>query len=440
MPNPPLLVVVAVVCCLLPQLLAQQPPPKRGQRLIEITRAGPGEIVGGMAANQNGAAPTRGGALFVPVVRVARVPGVDRLHDRQQSDLELWRSDDGGLSWRKANSTSTGNDSNGVVVPDGEQLSVVWNAAGNVGFSSVYWQRYDPRTDQWVGAPVQLAAGKARDDQYSVSDLVCTPSGALVALIGNNADVRPPEWRCSWSTGMRWLAAGAEATKWSPLQQVNVASYGCMASAMGRGELIDITYRTNPNEAVHGLRTFDATKGAFVQEVDENVGPDPGPENYIANTGVLCVDGTGGRSLLHLLGEHQPGKGRLVVSWSRPGEPIRTTTIADDPVLQAGNENPQHFALARGPGNQVFAYFGKQSEDFANLWQCVVEEGRPLGAAKVVVRGEARSFATISGMRGSEVFSGLHVVTTSRSDKVPGGSVSVFGTWPARSVFAKAAK
>lgn len=440
MPNPPLLVVVAFACCLRPPLVAQEPPPKRGQRLVEITRAAAGEHVGGMAATQNGAAPTRGGALFVPIVRSVRVPGVDRLHDSMRSDLELWRSDDGGLSWRKAASTPTDNDSNGVIVPDGELLSVLWCAVGSATFGSVFWQRYDPRTDGWIGAPVLLAAGAGDDDQFAPSDLVRTPAGALVAVFGNHATARAPAWNCSWSTGMRWLAAGAEPTAWSEMVQVNVFSYGCAASAIGRGDLVDISYRTNPNQAIHGLRTVDATKGTFLQVRDENVGPEPGPEQFVANIGVLCVDGTGGRSLLHLLGDHQPGKGRLAVSWSRPGEPIRTTTIADDPVLHAGNENPQHFTLARGPGNQVFAYFSKQSEDFANLWQCVVEEGRPMGEAKVVARGEAKSFVTISGMRVSEVFSGLHVVATSRSDKVPGGSVSVFGTWPARSVFAKAAK
>ena len=439
MPLSPCSLPLSLAVSLLP-LVAQEPPPKRGQRLVEITRAAARESVGGMAPTQNGAAPTRNGALFVPIVRVTNVAGVDRLHDSRRSDLELWRSDDGGSSWRKTASTSTDNDSNGVVVPDGEHLSVLWSAVGSATFGSVFWQRYDPRTDRWLGEPVLLAAGVSDDDQCAPSDLVRTPAGALVAVFGNRSTVRAPAWNCSWSTGMRLLAAGAAPTAWSEMVQVNVASYGCAASAMGRGELVDITYRTCPNEAIHGLRTVDATKGTFVQDRDENVGPEPGPEQFVANIGVLCVDGTGGRSLLHLLGSHGAGKGRLAVSWSRPGEPLRTTTIAEDPVLHAGNENPQHFTLARGPGNQVFAYFSKQSEDFANLWQCVVEEGRPMGEAKVVARGDAKAFVTISGMRSSEVFSGLHVVTTARTEKAPGGVVSVFGSWPARSVFAKAAK
>lgn len=440
MPPSPCSLPLSLAASLLPLVAAQEPPPKRGQRLVEITRAAAGEYVGGMASTQNGAAPTRSGALFVPIVRAADVAGVDRLHDRRRSDLELWRSDDGGLSWRKAASTPTDNDCNGVVVPDGELLSVLWCATGATTFGSVFWQRYDPRTDGWIGAPVLLAAGASNDDQFAPSDLVRTPAGALVAVFGNRATARAPAWNCSWSTGMRWLAAGAEPGAWAEMVQVNVFSYGCAASAMGRGELVDISYRTNPNQAIHGLRTFDASKGTFVQESDQNVGPEPGPEQFVANIGVLCVDGTGGRSLLHLLGDHEPGKGRLAVSWSRPGEPLRTTTIAEDPVLKAGNENPQHFTLARGPGNQVFAYFSKQGEDFANLWQCVVEEGRPMGEAKVVARGAAKAFAIVSGMRCSEVFSGLHVVTTARAEPTSGGVVSVFGSWPARSVFAKAAK
>lgn len=418
------------VAALLPLLAAQAPQPRQsGQRLVEITRAGPDEVVSGMGATQNGAAPTRGGALFVPVTRVTT------RGEGQGSDIELWRSDDGGRTWRKAASTPTQGDCNGVVAPDGERLAVLWSAQGASDFNSVYWQRYDPTQETWIGEPVTLAAGTSRQDQYSASDLVRTPGGAIVAVFGNHAAPRAPAWKCAWSTGMRWLAAGAAPDAWSDMVQVNAAHYGCAASAMGRGELVDITYRTNPDGAMHGLRTVDARSGRFVQEADENAGPEAGPGRHIANIGVLCIDATGGRSLLHLLGDDTPGKGRLAVSWCRPGEPVRTAEIAEDPILHAGNENPQHFTLARGPGNQVFAYFGKQSEDFSNLWQCVVEEGVPLGPAKVVARGDVNAFVTVSGMRCSEAFSGLHVVTTSRSDRTPGGAVSVFGSWPARSVF-----
>lgn len=427
-----------MLCCALATAAtgAQTPPPLRGQRLIEVTRAAATEYVSCMAATQNGAAPARNGALFVPVVRSTFQGPIDGARgELVDAELELWRSDDGGLTWRRANVAPTKREGNAALVPDGELLSCLWSAANDQPFGSVFWQRYDPRTDQWIGSPVTIAAGTSTSEQCGVSDLARTDSGALVAVVGNNAEAKAPVWNCPWSTGMRWLAAGK--TEWAPLVQVNVNNYGCCANAMVRGELVDICYRTNPGAQVHGLRTVDARTGQFVQASDENAANAPAADAYVANVGVLCRDATGGRSLLHLLGDHGPGKGRLAVSWARPGEPVRTTVVAEDPPLAAGNENPQHFTLARGPGNQVFVYFSKQSEEFAKLWQCVVEEGLPVGDAKLVASGEANAFLAVTGMRCSDVFSGLHIVTLGRGGKLGGGVVSVFGTWPARSVWQK---
>jgi hypothetical protein len=407
------------------------PPPARGQRLIEVTRAAEGEAISCMRATQNGAVPTRDGALFVAVARSRPKPdSIERA-----VTVELWRSDDGGLAWRRAAQVSTPGAGDLTMVPDGELLSCLWTAGDGQPFSSVFWQRYDPRTDQWVGEPVAIERGSSRDDYYCASDLVRTAGGALVAVIGNGGAVRAPAWNCSWSSGMRWLPAGA--TEWAPLVQVNAANYGCCANAIARGDLVDITYRTCPHEAIHGLRSVDARTGKLVQENDVNAANDPVEDRFIANVGVLCVDGTGGRSLLHLIGAKSPGRGRLAVSWSMPDGPVRTTEIAADAPLQAGNENPMHYTLARGPGNQVFAYFAKVSEEFSTLWQCVVEEGLPVGEARRVVVGKPNAFLQLSGMRASDAFCGLHVVTLGRAEGQGGGVVSVFGSWPARAVWAR---
>ena len=433
-----LLALVALVVGSGTLLPAQSPAPARGQRLVEVTRAAQGESVSCMRATQSGAVPTRDGALFVAVTRAkSSGPAPDGGLAMMVSAIELWRSDDGGFAWRRATVVPTPDGGDATLVADGELLSCLWSAGAGEPFSSVFWQRYDPRTDRWLGEPVAIQRGSSRSDYYCASDLVRTPSGALVAVLGNGGDARAPAWNCSWSSGMRWLPAGG--SEWQPLQQVNVSSYGCCASAIARGELVDITYRTCPNEAIHGLRSLDARTGKFVQDSDVNAANDPVEDRFIANVGVMCVDGTGGRSVLHLIGAKSPGRGRLAVSWSRPDGPVRTTEIADDAPLQAGNENPMHYTLARGPGNQVYAYFAKVSEEFSSLWQCVVEEGVPVGAAKCVVQGKPNMFVQVSGMRASDAFCGLHVVTVGRGEGQGGGVVSVFGSWPSRTVWAKGA-
>lgn len=410
-------------------------PPLRGQRLVTVTTAAANEYVG-CGAVHNGLSPARDGSLFVLVTRTV-FAGADRT-GAATSDLELWRSTDGGGSWARAASTSTRGDSDGALVATDDGMAVTWTATDGESWSSVWFQRFDVASGKWVGGPERLARGRGEEDQYFCSDIGCTASGALVVALGSHRSP-PAPWTCGWSTGMRWLASGAAS--WSDLVQVNGEYYGVMGNLIVRGDQVDFTYRTNPgwSDAVHGVRAFDAKTGAFVAAT-ETVPIAAAENSSIANTGILVADDAGGRTLLHVLAGEQPGHGRLAVSFARPGEAWKTVDVADDPPLAAGNLNPTHFTLARGPGNQVFAYFAKLVESYANLWQCTIEDGALASPPKVVARGEAGSFLTVDGMRASGCFSGLHVATTSRTAQQPGGVVSVFGSWPARTVWARAAK
>jgi hypothetical protein len=373
---------------------------------------------------QHGAVPARNGALFVLV---------GRMKIKEPCDLELWRSDDGGETWRCAASTSTEDDVDGTLVVDGDGIACAWTANDNRDWSAVYWQRYDVQQDRWIGEPTPLIK---EDNHYTCYDMARTNSGAIVVAIGSHRSPPKPTWRTGWSTGMRWLRPGDE--QWQPLVQVNVAIYAVCTNLISRGDLVDFTYRTNPRAAVHGVRTFDCAKGVFAQDAEERAMVEPAKGAHVTNMGVLCADDTGGRTLLHVLGDGKPGAGRLVVSFGRPGDEWKTVDLADDPPLCAGNENPAHFALARGPGDQVFAYFSKQSEDFSQLWQCVIESGVPATEPRVVASGVAGEFATLCGMRDSSCHSGLHVVIRGATPEHPGGVVSVYGTWPARTVWTAA--
>ena len=353
------------------------------------------------------------------------------------SDLELWRSDDRGAVWQRAASVPTLGDSDGALVPDGENLACAWSANAGGKWTNVYAQRFDVEKNEWIGAPEQLTKASGDEDQYFTPDLARTANGALVVSIGSHRSPPNPPWSGGWSTGMRVQAArGAE---WSPLRQVNGDSYGVAGNLLARGDCVDFTYRHNPgwSTAVHGLRTFDAAKRELLDAGAPITTAEPGENAHIANLGIFCSDGSGGRTLLHLLGNHSPGQGRLAVTFARGDQPFRTVDLVEDPPLHAGNENPTHYTLARGPGNQVWAYFGKASEQFANLWQCMLEDGVAVSAPRVVVKGEPQQFALLSGMRTDGVFCGLHVVVTARLPKNRGGVVSVFGSWPSRTIWAR---
>ena len=411
--------------------------PPRGQQLVTVTSAAANEYVGCSTSGQNGLTPARDGSLFVLVVRTV-FAGADR-NGPAVGDLELWRSTDGGAGWSRVAAAPTRGDADGALVATDDGLAVAWNSSNGEAWSSVWFQRFDVGAAKWIGEPECLARGRGEEDQYFCSDIGRTTSGALVVAIGSHRSP-PTPWTCGWSTGMRWLPNGA--TAWSELVQVNVGSYGVMGSLIARGDEVDFTYRTNPDwgTAVNGVRTFATKSGSFTAAKEEVAMRAPEAGALIANTGMLVVDDIGGRTLLHVLAAEEPGRGRLAASFSRGGGSWQTNDVADDPPLCAGNLNPTHFTLARGPGSQVFAYFAKQSESFANLWQCTLEDGAVATPPKIVARGEANAFVTMTGMRASGCFSGLHVATTSRTQKQPGGVVSVFGSWPAKTVWTRAAK
>lgn len=422
------------------QLTAQQPipaprqaAPGRGPALVTLTTAAPNEAVGTSTPWQHGLIPTRDGSLFALVVRT-RWRDAARTGE-PSSDLELWRSRDRGLSWQHATSAPTRNDADGTLVPDGDGLALAWTARNGKAWCSVFAQRYDPQQNAWLGAPAVLAAGTCERDQYFASDVERTSQGALVVAIGSHGSPPAPAWNCGWSTGLSWLLPGAAT--WTPVAQTNVNSYGCCGTLAARGNFVDVTYRTCPDEAIHGLRTLDLTTGQYVQATEDCAMTAPREGAFITNVGILAVDGTGARSILHLLGDHTPGKGRLAVSYGKVGEDWVTTDLADDPPLHAGNENPQHFALARGPANQLHAYWSKASEQFASLWTCALEDGKAVGAPRVVAKGTPNSFLALSGNRTPQAFSSAHVVTRGAPAEHPNGIVSVYGTWPAPTAWAR---
>ncbi len=420
----------SMLFALAPGLVAQAPV--RGQQLVTVTTALADENVTAARCFQNGSAAVPGGELFVLVVRAKKVAG--ERGESWTSALELWRSKDGSHGWQCATVMPVHGASDGAIVVDGDQLAVLCSATGDDAFGDAWFQRFDPASNQWVGEPVSLMDGGGGEDQYFCYDLARTPGGRLVAAIGSHRSPRQPGWTSGWSTGVRCLDVGGK--QWSSLQQVNVGYTGVAASLAARAETVEFVYRTIHEDAMLGLHSFDAARGAFVEPSDlvitapEHVGKN-------ANVGVVCLDGRGGRTVLHVSADDMPGNGTLAVSFARPDGPVTTTTITADPPLLAGNENPGHFSLARGPGEQVFVYFSKVSEEHARLWQVVVEQGKPVVAPKVVVAGVAGQFQGVSGMRDTAVFSGLHLVTSGHPATQPNGVVAVFGTWPARTFAAR---
>jgi hypothetical protein len=274
-----------------------------------------------------------------------------------------------------------------------------------------------------------VAKGASEEDQYFANDLDRTADGTLVAAIGSHRNPPQPIWNCGWSTALAVLRPQEQA--WSPLQQVNVGSYGVGGGIHARGNVVHLCYRTCPDEAIIGLRSYDVAKRSFVQAKDEQVSLSLEQPFGIANTCVPMIDALGGRYVLYVVGDHAPGKGRLSIGYAEDASTAwRTLEVASDAALIRGNESYATFTLARGPGNQVLAFYSKTSERSAALYQRVLDHGELIGEERQVASGGAGAFLAVTGIRQPELRTGILVVGLSRNEQDP-GTVSVLGNLPA---------
>lgn len=393
---------------------------------VVVTTAGENEFVGSMPSYQKAIAQGLDGNWWLAIARSTKPadgsPGV--------ATAELWRSPD-GMRWEKG-AVLPGTNSGSVAIvadPTAPRLHALWAAASKEGFGEPWYQAYDLATSKWEGEPVRLAEATAAEDQYFPIDLERAQDGTLVAAFGSHRAPKGKAWNCGWSMAVR--ARRANEAKWSDTLQANVASYGIGGGLWSLGTRVEGSYRTCPFDAIVGMRTFDTKTLAFVQAEDQNVsGPLEGSLG-IANSSVNCVDTLGGRYVLHVVGDLGPGQGRLRLAYAAPeSEAFTCFDLVEDPPLVRGNESYGHFALARGPGNQVLAFYGRAEESFARLHQRVLDAGETIGAAKVVAEGKERAFASLSGNEQATLRPGVQLVATRAGEGFGGGSVVVYGVLP----------
>lgn len=412
---------------LLPPLLATALA-AQNRRFTEVVvlQAGADELVGSMPSYQKPIAQGLDGNWWLALVRSKKLADGALAPAR----AELWRSAD-GMQWQKGiDLPRTGSGSVSIVAdPNTPVLHVLWSSATDKGWGEPWYQAYDLDAAKWVGAAARLAEASADDDQYFPIDLELASDGTLVAAFGSHRSPRGKAWNCGWSMAVR--AKPAKGDAWTDTMQMNVASYGIGGGLWSVGTRVEASYRTCPFDAVIGMRTFDTAKLAFVQTEDQNVSGALENNLGIANSSVNCVDALGARYVLHVVGDRTAGQGRLRLAYSAPESEAWTAfDLVEDPPLVRGNESYSHFALARGPGNQVLAFYGRAEESFAKLHLRVLDGGEAIGEAKVVAEGKERAFASITGNEQAVLRPGVQLVATRSGEAFGGGAIAVYGVLP----------
>ena len=409
--------------------VAQERASTRQFREVVVEKAKPGELVCSTPQWSKAVARGRDGAWWLMLGRhnAADEVGVREVRWR----VELWRSPD-GMVWERRAIVPLDNASCGSIVADTltSRLHLLVAVTVQGKWSEPWHVAYDVETGDWAGKPSQLAVATGDEDQYFANDIDCTESGALVAIVGSHRMPKPPEWTCGWSSALRCRKPGE--TEWSQALQINVANYGVGSNLSVRGDLVDCSYRTCPSSAVIAVRTYDANTRAFLQSEDEVANGALEGNNGVCNSSAICDDATGGRYVMFVVGGWEPGAGRLCVTYCGPGATEwRSKELAVDPPLKHGNESYSHFALARGAGNQVVAFYSKSFEEHANLHQRLLDGGELVGEESVVSRDRPGAFQSLSGNKQTELRPGIQLVATRGGEALSRASVMVYGVLPA---------
>jgi len=371
-----------------------------------VTVAGEDERVWASRPYQRAIAQSSDGTFFVLVLRASNGS------KQRNGDLELWSSS-GGSTWQQVTSLPTTHDGLGSVVADPHQphLHMVWNARDGGEWSSVFHAVFDLQTGTWISGPTCLAPATGSNDQYFANDL-CWVGDRLATAIGAH---RAPKTRgySAWCSCIRILE-DREKAQWSDPQSLSIGAAAISANLASFDGLLLSAFRTYA-EGDHCIATrrWRAQNNKFHGGV-VRVAPLAGERRRHTNQGLVAIDQYGHRYVLTALGTTANTEGRIVVSHTAAnGVAWTTTTIDDDPRVKGGNTNVMHIALARGPGNQMLAFYSKVSEGHTRLYQQVLDQGRAIGAPRQIGQGAVGAFEQLSGVRETTRVAGVQLVITS---------------------------
>lgn len=370
-----------------------------------VTTAKQGERVDGAMPYQHAVTQAADQRWYVLVRR--NVP-----NGQPVNDLELWGSDN-GRQWQMVTSVPTDDEGLGCLVaePQRPRLHMLWNAKPDGKFASVFFATFDLETGKWTGKPQCLAKATGSNDQYFANDF-CFVGDKLVAAIGAHRSPKTNGYS-AWCSCLRVLS-DLDSSKWSAPASVSNGSAGIGANLAGYGDTLHMAFRTySGNDHCIATRRWHAGASKFLENV-VRVAPLAGETRRHTNNGLVAIDQLGHRYVFTAIGTTKHTEGRLVVSHAKgDAKKWACFDVDDDPKIRGGNTNIPHIALARGPGNQMLAFYSKLTEDYRNLYMQILDQGRPIGKPRQIEAGLPGAFERLSGVRDSTKRVGVQLVVTS---------------------------
>ncbi len=336
------------------------------------------------------------------------------------NQCNLYRSADDGATWAQIGTAPTSDDSRGVIAsgPDCDQLHVAWSALNGGLYYNAYHQVFDVRTRQWLGTPTLLAQGTTANDQFYPRDILVTAAGTVVVSV--QAHRTPTLGLGGWG-GFLMVKRPQDTTFQGPYQ-VNTDYTGISMDMAAVGERIHMGYRTNVGAYGLRYREFDAATLTFpVAELQI--------DSLINNSNQIAADRSGNLYILYGVGNSGGSGGQLRLAYAQAGstQTWTTQTILADPDMANGNVAYDHFSLASGPGDLMFAVYSKRAVELRqNLYWQLFQNGLSVGPEVLAVTGGGPdTFQLVYGLRGWREHGNPWVVATGRPASSPNGIVQL---------------
>jgi len=339
--------------------------------------------------------------------------------------LSLFRSDDGGNTWLPCLELPTLQDGRGSIAmgADCKTLSVVWDARES-GFSSVYYGEINTDNCTWSCPHTALATGTSSSDFWAM-DVESTIGGRVAVIyMRSYAGSQNGYFNGNWSSTIRVKQPGPCGTLFGAGQAINTGTTAVNANMVAIGDDVHIVYRTAHGGYGISYRGFDTRSEAFFSSTpaDVPIGPNGNLDMHASNVAVITTNNRWARecqlACLHVLyatGDYVIGNGQIWHAWApvagaASGDWPRSV-VASYPELLGGNQTYNHYTLATGENDAVFAIWKKK---VANVTEFRLQ---PFGCGaalpdQLLFSWNSDDAAGINGHRGSNTMAKPHFMVS----------------------------
>lgn len=322
---------------------------------------------------------------------------------KRGSPLVLYKSTDGGATWKEIAQDTTGGNPSGqgiVADPSCDLLHIGFHAKVGANKEAPHHRIFDTKTGKWAGPATLVYNGATATQDFRFADIECTERGTVVVAFKSPSSA-PTGFKNS--AGYFCVLKKGQTAFSAPFQiSTGGNGSGLRNQMQAIGEVVHCFFRYSSGGHNVAYRAFDTEKMAFVAGQAVVDGPKATPASpNITNYMTSAIDDEGTLYVMYGVGDLTLSTmGAYKVAYSKkPYSSWTTLKVADDPTV-LGKKDTKHLSLVHTTGTEVHCMYGKQSppDDLGKLYSRELVNGA-LSAERLLLTRPARTFHTIWGHR-----------------------------------------